>query len=515
MRRLFVLLFVFALGVVPFGGTSAQSGDVALTFPPSVYHLAGTVTIYGTVNPPDLQAYFLEVTDYAAYTANPDGALWTPITLAARTPVTDGALATWDTNTFIDGLYMLRLRAAVRGGGIRFALAGPIRIANSDPTAGGNVQIAPPASGIGGEPATPTLAPLPTQAVSGVGAPTQAPALPTATPEPEGIVIVPRPNTPNPLPIPVGGQFDTFDEEAAELIRAAGLTWIKWQIPFVVGDFSLITVARDRVNWSHERGFRALLSVKGNKDELAAMGTAYYTEYANFVGELALLQPDAIQIWNEQNLDREWPNGQIDPNRYLALLRPAYERIKAVDSTIEVITGAPAPTGAEGAFGRDAVWNDDSYYAGMANAGVANYADCIGIHYNEGIIPPSATTGDPRGEYPTRYLSSMMDRAAFPFRAANKPLCFSELGYLSPEGYGELPNGFEWGQDTSVEEQAQWLREAIQIAAARQNPPVDLLIIFNVNFTRFVDNDPQGGFAIIRPDGSCPACDAIATLRAF
>ncbi|MDZ4766596.1 MAG: hypothetical protein SGI73_18825 [Chloroflexota bacterium] len=493
MRRYFLSVFIVlvTLTLAPFGGTLAQDSDMQIAFPPSVYHVVGTITIFGTVNPPDLQAYFLEVTDYAAYTANPDTALWTPVTLPVRAAVTDGALATWDTGTVIDGLYMLRLRAALRGGGARFAAVGPIRVANTDPNASGNVQTAPPSVGIGGE----------------------APVTPTPAAEPSGIVIVPRPATVNPLPIPVGGQFDSFDEEAAELIRAAGLTWIKWQIPFVVGDFSLITVARDRVNWSHERGFRALLSVKGNKDELAAMGAAYYAEYASFVGELARLQPEAIQIWNEQNLDREWPNGQIDPRRYLALLQPAYETIKSIDPTVQVITGAPSPTGAESVFGTDAVWNDDRYYNGMASAGVANFTDCIGIHYNEGIIAPAQLGGDPRGDYPTYYLGSMMDRAAFPFRASNKPLCFSEMGYLSPEGYGALPQGFEWGQNTSVAEQAQWLRDAIQIAAQRQNPSVNLLIIFNVNFTRFVDGDPQGGFGIIRPDGSCPACDAIATLR--
>ena len=63
-----------------------------------------------------------------------------------------------------------------------------------------------------------------------------------------------------------------------------------------------------------------------------------------------------------------------------------------------VVTGAPSPTGAEGAFGLDRVWNDDRYYLGMANAGAANYADCIGIHYNEGIIAPIQQGGDPRGD---------------------------------------------------------------------------------------------------------------------
>ncbi|MCZ2098313.1 MAG: hypothetical protein LC121_19000, partial [Anaerolineae bacterium] len=202
------------------------------------------------------------------------------------------------------------------------------------------------------------------------------------------------------LPVPVGGQLDNFDEDAIPLMQQAGMTWIKWQIPFVIGDSSLITVARDRINWSHQHGFYAFLSVKGNKDELGQQGSAYYPLYAEFVGQLAALQPDAIQVWNEMNLDREWPQGQIDPRAYIELLRQAHDAIKAVDPTIKVVTGAPSPTGAEGAFGLDRVWNDDRYYLGMANAGAAQYADCIGIHYNEGIISPRQQGGDPRGDYP-------------------------------------------------------------------------------------------------------------------
>jgi hypothetical protein len=39
---------------------------------------------------------------------------------------------------------------------------------------------------------------------------------------------------------------------------------------------------------------------------------------------------------------------------------------------------------------------------------------------------------------------------------------------------------------------------------------VRLMVVFNVDFTVYGD-DPQGGYAIIRPGGSCPACE---TLRA-
>ena len=58
----------------------------------------------------------------------------------------------------------------------------------------------------------------------------------------------------------------------------------------------------------------------------------------------------------------------------------------------------------------------------MANAGVAQYADCIGAHYNEGVIPPSRQGGDPRkDEYPTRFLPLMLQRVAFPFRTSIFP----------------------------------------------------------------------------------------------
>jgi hypothetical protein len=37
---------------------------------------------------------------------------------------------------------------------------------------------------------------------------------------------------------------------------------------------------------------------------------------------------------------------------------------------------------------------------------------------------------------------------------------------------------------------------------------VRILIIWNINFLEY-GADPMGGYAIIRPDGSCPACSAL------
>jgi hypothetical protein len=466
MRRLIALLFISLLTLPVF----AQDANVQITSPEPVSTIQGTVDIVGTVNPPDLQSYFFEVADA---NADPATASWTPVTLPSRTAIVNGTLAQFATTMIPDGTYTLRVRVIHQNGESTFATVGPLRIAN-----GAN----------SGQPV--------------------ATATSAAPPEP---TIVPRPNPVNQLPIPVGGQLESMDESAIPFMQEAGMTWIKWQIPFTIGDSSLIIVARDRINFSHQNGMNAMLSIKGNKDELAREGIeAYAPLYAEFVGQIAALQPDAIQVWNEQNLDREWPQGEIDPRNYVEMLRQAYQSIKAVDPTIKVITGAPAPTGAEGAFGLDKVWNDDRYYMGMANAGAAQYTDCLGIHYNEGIVPPSATSGDPRPSYPTYYLPSMMQRAQTPFGPDQK-LCFSELGYVSPDGYGgSLPPGFEWGNTNSAQEQAQWLAEAIQVAA--QTGDVDLLIVFNVNLSQDTP-DPQAQFAIIRPDGTCPACETIGALK--
>ncbi|NDJ59547.1 MAG: hypothetical protein GYB67_00390 [Chloroflexi bacterium] len=499
MRRFVSALSISVWGVVAaalsIGAVTAQDAiTIRIEWPPSVYHVDGVITVQGTVTHPDLFSFFLEL---ATFTDDLDDANWIPISLPNRTPVISGALGEWDTTRLEDGLYYLRVSAILTSNAILTEAVGPIRVLNGNivDQTGGAVVVVPPAQ------------PPPVDAAP--GQPVVSPT-PEATPTP-----VPRPPVVNDLPLPVGGQFNNFDEDALDLIDAAGFTWIKWQVPFFVDDPSLFAVARDRIDWSHANGFNAMLSIKGLPEQLEPIGAEdYFPLFAEFVGEIAALQPDAIQIWNEMNLDREWPRGQIDPELYVDLLRQSYEAIKAVDPEIIVMTGAPAPTGAEGAFGLDRVWNDDRYYAGMAAAGAADFADCIAVHYNEGVLPPDATSGDPRADAsPTRYFVPMIRRASAPFAGSGVPFCFSELGYVSGEGYGELPSGFAWGAGNTVEEQAEWLAEAIQIAAALTDVDIQLIIVFNVNFDRFVDGDPQGGYAIIRPDGSCPACETIAALR--
>ncbi|MEM8862116.1 MAG: hypothetical protein AAGD96_27665, partial [Chloroflexota bacterium] len=65
---------------------------------------------------------------------------------------------------------------------------------------------------------------------------------------------------------------------------------------------------------------------------------------------------------------------------------------------------------------------------------------------------------------------------------------------------------FWWAEGTDTNEQALWLYEALGVAYS--SGYVDLAIIFNVDIFHF-EEDPQGGFAIVRPGGGCPFCDSV------
>ena len=300
-----------------------------------------------------------------------------------------------------------------------------------------------------------------------------------------------------------GGHVDGFGEYAVSQMRAAGMTWVKRQWRYYSGQNPGNTAGL--IADAHAKGFRILLGIVGVPKEVNNPG--YFEQFAAFVGGVAAQGADAIEVWNEQNIDREWPAGSIDSERYTEMLRLAYNAIKAANPNTLVISGAPAPTGFFGGCSPNGC-DDAPYIAGMARAGAARYADCIGLHYNEGIVPPTATSGDPRGNsgFYTRYFYGMLNTYSRAFGGA-KPLCFTELGYLTGEGYPPLPGGFAWAQNVTVAQQAAWLDQAVSLSA--QSGKVRLLIIWNVDFTHYGD-DPMAGYAIIRPGGACPACEALS-----
>ncbi len=461
--RFLTLCLIIALSFT----VHAQDSDLMLQWDPVRNTVSGRVDIIGSVNIADLQWYFVEAAPHDSADAE---IMWTPISSLEFAPVVDGVIGSWNTTLQADGFYQIRLHAVNAANESLYYGLAPILVNNN------NSDL------VNLEPALPLEA----------GEDTSASAAPAFRE--------------NRLPMQVGGHIKYFNERSQAALESAGMTWVKKQVHYGISD------GKDLIEAAHAQGYKVLLGAKGNKNRLGEDFDGYVADFAEYVAFLARNGADAIEVWNEPNIDREWPVGRISGANYTIMLRAAYEAIKAANPDTLVISGAPAPTGYFGDSCGYGGCDDNVFMAQMANAGATNYADCIGVHYNEGILPPTAQGGDPRKEHPTRYLLGMLRRVAWPFRNADIPMCMTEVGYLSPEGYGPLPAGFAWASRTSVAEQAEWLSQAVLIMSNYEEMPVELAIVWNIDFDTY-GADPQAGYAIIREDGSCPACETIAALQ--
>lgn len=295
----------------------------------------------------------------------------------------------------------------------------------------------------------------------------------------------------------LGGQTHTLANP--QLMQYAGMKWVKFQHKWGCGNNPGDLAGR--IGQAQANGFKVLLSIPGSPYP----SSIDFQCYVDFLGGVAAQGPNAIEVWNEMNIDFEWPAGQIDPTSYVNnMLAPAYNAIKSANPNVMVISGAPAPTGFFGGGCGTNGCDDSAYLAGMAAAGAARYMDCMGAHFNAGATPPAQSSGHPAGnDHYSWHLQPMINLY---YGALGKPVCFTELGYLSGEDYGGLPSRFSWAGGTTVGQHAQWLAEAVSISA--NSGKVRMVIVFNVDFTTFGD-DPQAGYAMIRKNGSCPACETL------
>ena len=365
----------------------------------------------------------------------------------------------------------------------------------------------------------PTATPSP-EAATPTGTATEAPAetvIDTATPTEAPTEAAAAVTAPSLLdePIPtvdpailagadVGSDFEAgvvmaqLDRTLLEVGRAH-LTWIKLELTYRIG--ATPAAQQQNIEQAQANGLKILLNVVGDPAEFAAIDRADYIEqYVTYIGGLASYGVDGIEIWRGMN-------ELMTADDYVQILGRAYHAIKTASPSTLVITGALTPT--ETAETLD---HDDAVYVGrMADAGVGQYADCIGMQYVLGTVSPVAASGDPRGDNPVYYLPGATDRAWNAFEGA-LPVCYTRLGYLSAEGYPPLPEDYAWAQATTAAQQAEWLAEAVRLST--EGSQVRLLVIWALGADVFEEGSSQAGYAIIRPDGSCPTCDALEPLLA-
>jgi hypothetical protein len=307
------------------------------------------------------------------------------------------------------------------------------------------------------------------------------------------------------------------------------LGWVKQQVRW--GDFAL---AQGQMDWSgfdaivdaaSKRGLRVMFSivtaprwtrsaegVDGPPDDLNA--------YAQFVGEVVDRYKGnihAIEIWNEQNIDSEWKTNPqvVSAERYVEMLKLAYQTIKSKDPNIIVISGALAPTGFFSGGCSAAGCDDQPYLRRMTDLGFLQYADCVGVHVNGFNLPPDKrhdagyndTTARFRGPFDNPHASWSFRSTLedyYNITGKQKKLCVTEFGWASYEGMSAtaLPS-YEYALDNTAQEQADWDAQAFRLM--RDWGFVKLAFLFNLDFAQKSPqkaNDRTAPWSITNLDGS-------------
>jgi hypothetical protein len=333
-----------------------------------------------------------------------------------------------------------------------------------------------------------------------------------------------------------------------DVVKSLGLGWVKQQVRW-----DLIEPSPGQYNWgmydgvvdaANMRGLRVMLSVVHAP---AWSHTSYVddnpegappddlTLFADFLGRLVDRyrgRIHAIEVWNEENLDREWDTAEgVNPARYVEMLRLAYQVIKSRDPNIIVISGALSPVGATATDPKNPnriIYMDDfQYYQEMVAKGFLSYADCVGVHHNGYNIPPDIAWDDKTYQDPTAKFRAFWDNPhpSWSFRSTlwryhdaisgMKPLCVTEFGWASSEGYGPPPPGFEFALDNTLEEQAEYIVKAYQLM--RQWGFVRLAFLWNLDYIQKTglppEQDPYGPYSITDSKGvPRPAFGAIMSM---
>jgi len=294
----------------------------------------------------------------------------------------------------------------------------------------------------------------------------------------------------------LGGHVRDMGLPYAEKMHYSGMNWAKVQVHYGAD-------AAWMVNAAHAAGFKIQLSALGGAGMVVEEG--FESKFAGWVAGLAAAGADAIEIWNEPNIDREWQIGHISPQAYTNLLCASYNAIKAANGGSAVISAAPAPTGWFGGCGPNGC-DDQPWMEGLRNAGAANCMDYIGAHHNAGATAPSARSGHPAGGTHHSWYFLPQTELYYNIFGGARQLFYTEMGYASQEGVPTFSDQFAWARNINNAQQAAWLAEAVQLGI--NTGMVRCIIVWNIDFVRY-GTDPQDGFAIIRPGGGCAACESL------
>ncbi|GIV97089.1 MAG: hypothetical protein KatS3mg057_1746 [Herpetosiphonaceae bacterium] len=308
----------------------------------------------------------------------------------------------------------------------------------------------------------------------------------------------------------------------AALAKNAGMPWIRQQVAWMDHHDQSGAIywgeLDNVVNDAHAHGIKLLLSVvrapswatPDGKNGLPSRD--HFDEFAYFMGEMAKRYKGKVQayeIWNEQNLAIENGGRVPEASFYVDLLAVAYDAIKAQDPYAIVVSGAPSSTETNDPY---IAVSDITFYRQMFNnPKFRTHMDVIGVHPGGQHNPPDTLWPDNPGPFPEWqksrefYFRRVEDVRAEMLKAGlgDRQIWITEFGWATANN----TPGYEYGNNTDFNEQAQYIVRAFQMGRHDYAPWVGAMFLWNLNFAvpwgeRGNPLHEQASFGVINPDWS-------------
>lgn len=309
--------------------------------------------------------------------------------------------------------------------------------------------------------------------------------------------------------------------QAAEL----RVDWIKmqaawnWLQPDHPGQFDQnFRLFQLHVQEAHKRGSKVMLSIAkappwarniDRNEDGPPDDPNQLAEFLSFLLQQVGPNIDAIEIWNEPNLKREWTGGQaLNGSAYMDLFRPAYNAIRAYSPNITIVTAGLAPTGTT----PNSSVNDRVYLQQMYNAGLAQYQDVVvGVHPYSWGNPPDFVCCDNVAnqgwdDRPQFFFQNNIQDYHETMRANghNVQMWATEFGWATWQDYpSQMPD--QWMGYNNATDQMNYTLRAFEIG--QELDYVGVMILWNLNFandTIINQRSELAGYSLLYPqfDGS-------------
>jgi polysaccharide biosynthesis protein PslG len=321
------------------------------------------------------------------------------------------------------------------------------------------------------------------------------------------------------------GDFSGWQDRGRvfQLTKESGFGWIRQQVRWMdLHDRSgaIYWDELDRIVSDADRaGVKLMLSIVASPSWATDNGRnglpnrANIPKFAFFMNEMAKKykgKVGAYQIWNEQNLAVENGGTVANARLYMDVLEAGYDAVKAGDPNAIVVSGPPATTETNNP---SIAISDLNFFRQMfADPRFASHMDIIGVHTGGTSNPPDSMWPNNPGPGPNFvtsrefYFRRLEDyrQLQLQYNLGDRQMWVTEFGWATRNN----TPGYEFGNNTTFEEQAEWTVRAYQIARTEYQPWLGGMFLWNLNFAipwQQKERNPlheQASFGVLNGDWS-------------